>query len=303
MADPNVVQAEPDASVSAPAPADPFSVDESKLVTLAPEQRAALDPIFNEWKTKAKGEIEKSQKSWQEKLAPIEKESQALRELVKDQRFQQWWQNITGVATQQNPQAGGAIQQSKPQDFASPQEWQEAILDASNGDSTKLQSIQQRMYQVMATPVIQRIEQGQQELKTTFELKDLWERHPDAKDLDAIGRSNDPNDQTESLLESCLNWAADNGKSLEEGYMRARKWADALKVGAQQQAMGLVQGKKESVTSGPSTAKGGQAVVEVSGPDELMQKNMEYLAAGQTPPRFVIRNQEAPKGQRWENKG
>ena len=85
--------------------------------------------------------------------------------------------------------------------------------------------------------------------------------------------------------------------------MRARKWADALKVGAQQQAMGLVQGKKESVTSGPSTAKGGQAVVEVSGPDELMQKNMEYLAAGQTPPRFVIRNQEAPKGQRWENKG
>jgi hypothetical protein len=67
--------------------------------------------------------------------------------------------------------------------------------------------------------------------------------------------------------------------------------------------MGLVQGKKESVTSGPSTNLPGAAVVEVADAEELMEKNMEYLASGQKPPRFVIRKQElAASGNRWSNR-
>jgi len=62
--------------------------------------------------------------------------------------------------------------------------------------------------------------------------------------------------------------------------------------------MGLVQEKKASVTSGPSTNQSGNAVVEVADAEELMQKNMEALASGQKPPRFVIRKQEQ-KESRW----
>src|SRR5258708_39085583 len=107
-------------------------------------------------------------------------------------------------------------------------------------------------------------------------MRDLFERNPDAKVLDAIGRNpQDPNDTSLSLLEMCLNWADENGKSLNDGYQMAKRWSDALKVGAQQQAMGLVQDKKAAVTSGPTTNQTGAAVVEVAAAEELMQKNIE----------------------------
>jgi len=284
--------------VAAPVvPSDPFALDEARLASLSPEQRAALDPVFEEWKTKAKAEIEKTGKTYEEKYKPHQEKSQALDELVKDPRFQTWWRSVQQTAAVQNPAGATAAQTAKPQDFASENEWQEAWANAYAGDYTKFKEIQARMFSVMATPVIQQLKQGQDELKATLEMKDLFERHADAKELDAIGR--DPNDtQSESLLESCLNWAEANGKTFEEGYARAKSWADALRVGAQKQAMGLVQDKKASVTSGPSTNQPGQAVVEVEDAEELMAKNMEYLASGQKPPRFVIKP-SAPKPSQW----
>jgi len=283
-----------------PAEADPFVLDESKLISLSPEQRAALDPVIQEWKTKAKSEIETRGKSYEEKYKPHMEKAQALDELIKDTRFQGWWKSIQQQSIQANPSGAQAAAQAKPQDFASESEWQEAWANAYQGDYTKFKEIQARMFSVMATPVVQQLQEGQAQLKTTLEMKDLFERHADAKELDLIGRNaSDPNDKSESLLESCLNWAEENGRPLEEGYMRARKWADALKVGAQQQAMGLVQEKKQSVTSGPTTQKAGPQVVEVADTDELMAKNMEYLASGQTPPKFVIRGQAPRSGDRW----
>lgn len=288
---------------AAPVENDPFALDEAKLVSLSPEQRAGLDPIFTEWKNKAKAEIEKSGKTYEEKYRPAEEKAKALDELVKDQRFVSWWQNLQQTATQTNPQGGNAIAGSKPQDFASPEEWQQAVIDASNGDHTKMQALQARIYTIMATPVIQRIEAGQAELRTTLEMRDLFERHADAKELDQVGRNlADANDKSESLLESCLSWAQDNNRPLEEGYARARRWADAMKVGAKQEAMGLVSGKKQSVTSGPSTNKQTVPVVEVADSDELMQKHMDYVAAGQTPPRFVIRPPAPVSRDRWTQK-
>lgn len=290
------------APVVEPVVQDPFNLDETKFASLTPEQRAALDPVLDEWKGRAKGEIEKTGKTYEEKYKPLEEKAQALDSLVKDPRFVQWWHNIQQAASQSIPGSGLAVNQSKPQDFASPQEWQQAVLDASNGDSTALQAIQQKMFAAMATPVVQQLRQGQEELRTTLEMRDLFERHPDAKELDAIGRNTaDPKDKSLSLLEMALNWATDNRKSLEEGYALAKKWSDSLRVGAKQEAMGMVQEKKQSVTSGPSTNQGsGSGVVEVENADELMQKNMEYLAAGQKPPRFVIRPKE--KEARWAQK-
>lgn len=286
-------------------PSDPFSLDEARLASLSPEQRAALDPVFDEWKGKAKAEIEKSGKTYEEKYKPHVEKSEALERLVKEPRFQQWWNSVQQGAAQVNPAGASAAQQARPQDFASENEWQEAWANAYSGDYTKFKEIQARMFSVMATPVIQQLKQGQDELKATLEMKDLFERHSDAKELDAIGRDlNNPNDQSESLLESCLEWADKNGRSLEEGYARARKWADSLRVGAQKQAMGLVQDKKAAVTSGPSTNSTGRSVVEVADADELMAKNMEYLASGQTPPKFVIRKQaEVTSGNRWSQRG
>lgn len=300
---------EPVAAPIEPAPApvvdpqDPFSVDETKFASFSPEQRAALSPVFDEWKTRAKGEIEKTGKTYEEKYKPLEEKAQALDHLVKDQRFIQWWHNLQQAAVTQNPQGAGAIGTSKPQDFATPAEWQQAVIDASNGDSAGLTAIQQRMFSAMASPVVQQLRAGQEELRTTLEMKDLFERHPDAKELDGIGRNaTDKNDSSLSLLEIALNWAVDNRRPVEQGYAMARKWADALKVGAKQEAMGLVQQKKDSVTSGPSTNQAGTGVVEVESADELMQKNMEYLASGQKPPRFVIKPKDANNRDRWSQK-
>jgi len=282
---------------------DPFSLDETKFASLAPEQRAALDPVLEEWKTRAKGEIEKTDKTWEEKYKPIEEKARALDELVKDPRFQGWWNNLANAAS-----GGQGTQGAKPQDFATPEEWQQAVSDAYTGNGAKMKEIQGRLFAAMASPVVQELKKSQEELKlsqeefrTTQEMKDLFARHEDAKDLDLIGRnSSDPKDESESLLEMCLNWADENGKSLEEGYQKAVSWANALRVGAEQKAMGLVQSKKESITAGPQKSQGGVTVVEVADAEELMQKNMEYLINNQTPPKFVIRKAEpVTSGNRW----
>jgi hypothetical protein len=295
---------EPAAGIVEPVVSDPFSLDEGKLASLSPEQRAALDPVFEEWKGKAKAEIEKTGKTVAEKYKPQEEKAKALEQLVADPRFQQWWRGVQQAGIAQNPAAIGAIATARPQDFATNEEWQNAMAEAYAGDPTKMKELQARMYTIMATPIITQLKQGQEELRATLEMKDLFERHADAKELDLIGRDPaDKTDSSESLLESCLEWADKNGKTFEEGYARARKWADALKVGAQKQAMGLVQDKKASVTSGPSTNVPGSAVVEVADAEELMDKNMEYLASGQKPPRFVIRRTEpATSGNRWSNR-
>jgi hypothetical protein len=295
---------QPVAEAPAPAaPADPFSLDESKLAILTPEQRAQFEPVLNEWKTKAKQEIEKSGKTYEEKYKPHMEKATALDQLVRNPQFQQWWNSQQQMAAQANPQGASAIGQTHPQDFASPQEWQEAVLNASTGDSSKLREIQARMFSVMATPVVNQIRQGQEELRTMFEMKDLFDRNPDAKRLDAIGRDPaNPNDKSTSLLEMYLNWATDNGKTLQEGYDMAKKIMDQASVGAKQEAMGMVQDKKGAVTSGPSTAKGGKAVVEVADTDELMAKRMEYALAGQDAPQFVIRQSGGQPQARWAQK-
>lgn len=288
-----------------PVSADPFVLDETRMASLSPEQRAALDPVFEEWKTKARSEIEKTGKTAEAKYKPHEEKSRALDELVKDPRFVQWWKGVQQAGASINPSQGNAIAQTKPQDFASSDEWQNAMNEAYAGDARKLEAIQARMFATMATPVIQQLKQGQAELKATLEMKSLFERHADAKELDTIGRDPlNPSDKSESLLEMCLNWADQNGRPMEDGYAKARSWADALKVGAKKEAMGLVQDKKQSVTSGPSTKQGGGPVIEeVADAEELMEKNMEYLASGRTPPRFVIRKTEAPTtGNRWSNR-
>lgn len=273
---------------------DPFSLDESRLASLSPEQRAALSPLLDEWKTRAKGEIEKSGKSAEEKYKPLNEKATALDSLVKNPAFQRWWVDQQQAAMSGKPaDVQGTIGQSKPQDFASPEEWSQAVLDASNGSPVKLQEIQQRMFTMMSMPLVKQFQEKQQMLETTMEMKNLFERHPDAKVLDEIGRNvDDSNDKTPSLLEIAMYHAVDQqGKSIEEGYQMAKRWYDSMGTKAQQQAMGMIQTKKDSVTASPSTSGGTQSVVEVKDAEELMQKHMEAMMSGTKPPKFAIRRE------------
>jgi len=79
-----------------------------------------------------------------------------------------------------------AIAGTKPNDVASAQEWQEALWEAS-----------QVLRKVARNSVTNVVGLGHSDLPATFdrqkhvelqiEMKDLFDRHPDAKELDEIG--------------------------------------------------------------------------------------------------------------------
>lgn len=268
---------------------DPFALDENSLVSLSPEQRASVEPIIDSWRKKANEEIQKRESSVAEKYKPYEEKAQALDKLTKYQPFVQWWQDQqTQAASGASASQQQAIGNTKPQDVASQQEWQDAVIMASNGQPEKLQEIQARMMALWATPFVQQFTQKQQNLETKLELKELFETHPDAQELDSIGL--DPKTkQGVSLLETCLEWAERNGKPMEDGYALAKKWADSMRVGAQQQAMGLVNSKKEAITAGPSTSTANQNIVEVDSAEELIKRSLDAQFTGDKNVRFVIR--------------
>lgn len=267
----------------------PFALDESRLAGFSPEQRAGLEPIFSDWRKRAEEEISKRETDATTKYKPFEEKAATLDKLTKYPAFVQWWQTQQQQAMQQNPGQQTAIQQTKPQDFATSSEWQDALYSASQGDGTKLQTINARAMAAWATPFVQQMTEKQKQLETQFEMKELMERHPDAKELDQIGI--DPKTKEGvSLLEQGFDWAERNGKKLEEGYAIAARWRDQLRVGAQQQAMGIVTSKKNDVTAGPSSSSAmAPSVIEVANHDELLKRSMEAELSGQKNLKFVVK--------------
>lgn len=281
-----VVQAVPEPVVQTAV--DPFSLDESRFASLSPEQRAALDPVLDDFRTKAKAEVEKTRASVEQDYKPYKEKAESLDRLTNWGPFKQFWQQTQAQLAQgQTPQMQQAINQAKPQDFATPDEWSQAVLEASQGDPARIQSIQQRAFVAMATPHIQKIQSDQKQLNTKLEMKELMENHSDYRELDKIGL-NEKNEGT-SLLEHCLTWAQNNGRPLEEGYGMAKRWSDSMKAGATAQAMGIVQGKKDSILSGNSTASGNSTVVAVESIDEAMKRSMNDQLAGIKGVRYEVR--------------
>jgi hypothetical protein len=283
-------QTEPivEATPAAQAAPDPFAVDEARFASLSPEQRAALDPVLEDIRGKAKAEIEKTRTTFENDYKPYKEKAESLDKLTNWAPFKQFWAHTQQQMAQgQNPQTQQAIAQSKPQDFATPEEWSQAVLEASQGDPSKIQNIQQRMFTTMATPFIQKFTNDQRELNSKLEMKELMEEHDDWKELDKIGL-NEKNEGT-SLLEHCLMWAQNNGKPLEEGYLMAKRWADSMKSGAQAQAMGMVQGKKDGILAGNSTALSNGSVVVVDSIDEAMKRSMNDQLAGIKGVRYEVK--------------
>jgi len=285
--DPQSAQAPAEPAAPA-AQADPFAIDENALSILSPEQRASLEPILDGWKKRASDEIKKREEEYGGKLKPYEEKAQALDKLTQYRPFVEWWtqqqnQAKAGASSSQQQQ----ISQTKPQDIASPQEWQEAVIEASNGDGAKLQALQARMLQSWAMPVLERFNEKQQALETKIAIDSLFSTHPDAKELDTIGLDPKTKEGT-SLLEIALDWAEKQGKSVEDGYRLARSWADSFRVQEQQKAMGMVQEKKQAVTAGPSTQQAGKNIVTVGSADELIKRSLEAQLSGQKDLQFVI---------------
>jgi hypothetical protein len=276
-------------AAAAPVAADPFSLDENSLVSLTPEQRAGLDPIIDGWKKKATAEITRRETETTGKYKPYEDKATALDKLTQYQPFVQWWNaEQLKAQAQTNPLQAQAIGQTKPTDVATPQEWQDAIVEASQGDGTKLQTLQARMMATWATPFVKELKDKQQTLDTKLGMRDLFESHPDAKELDLIGL--DPKTKEGiSLLETGLDWAENNNKSIEEGYELAKRWADSMKVTEQQRVMGMINDKKQTTTAGPSTSTANVNIVEVGTVDELLKQSMEAQLSGNKDAKFVLK--------------
>lgn len=277
-----------------PVVSDPFALDENQMAALSPEQRAAVEPIIDGWKKRANEQIKTAKKGAEEQYKPQVEKAGAFDRLTSDTRFQSWYQGMQKQASQgQNQETKEAIAQTKPQDVATPQEWSEAVSEAYQGDPSKMNALQQRMWAVMATPVVQQIQSEQNLLRTQMEMKDLFSRHPDASDLDAIGRDpKNPNDQSPSVLELAMYYVVDQrGGTLEQAYELAKKYAGSMGVKAQQAAMGMVQEKKSGVTAGPGTSvAGSDTIVYVDNQDELLQKSMQAEMEGKKNLKFVLKN-------------
>ena len=263
---------------------DVFALDENSLISLTPEQRAGLDPIINKWKETALSEIQKREEAVRGKYKPLEERASALEKLSQYKPFQDWWneQQKNAGKPQSDPTGGQAAQ------FARPEEWQQAIYEASQGDATKLTQIQARMMASWAGPLASQLQEKQLKIETELELKGMFERHPDAKNLDAIGI--DPKSgEGISLLQQALEWAESQGKSMEEGYQLAKKWADQIQVEKQQEAMGMVREKKQGTTeSAAGRGKETETLEEAEDTDDLLKKAITAGLSGQKV-RYVIK--------------
>lgn len=247
--------------------ADPFAVDESQFVSLTPEQRAALDPVLSKWKETAKTYAKTERESEGKKYSEHVKKAQALDRLVSDQKFVKWYNETN------NPQ-----NQVAPKSVASAEEWASAYQALSNGDPMPLEQLQSKLVMSVGGPQLQRTQQAMQMLQKENEMNKLFVSHPDAKDLDQIGREDNPDGQ--SLLELCLEVGEKRGLSFQQSYEMASRVAKSMENKGKRAAMGMVQEKKGSTTEKPSVNTRDEGVQYVDTMEEAMNKNIEAAMDG-----------------------
>lgn len=249
--------------------ADPFAVDENSFASLSPEQRAALDPVLDTWKKSAKAALDKEKATYE----PHVKKAQALESLTRDPRFVKWYHEINSPA--QDP----AQKAAAPAQVASAEEWANAVQEMANGDPTKFNNLQIKQLTQFAGPHIERLEQQQNIIRQQTEMNQLISNHPDVRDLDTIGREDDPT--APSLLELCLRVVKEQNRgTMEQAYQMAKKVAQSMENKGKRAAMGMVQEKKGSVTEKPATNSKEEGVILVDTMEEAMTKNIEAAMDG-----------------------
>jgi hypothetical protein len=265
---PTDVSTETPTTAPAASEADPFAVDESQFVSLSPEQRAALDPVLNKWKESAKSYAQKERESEGKKYTSHIKKAEALEKLVADPRFVKWYNETN------NPQKTDA-----PKSVASADEWAQAYQALSAGDPAPLEALQTKLVMSVGGPQLQATQQQMNMLRMENEMTKLFANHPDAKDLDQIGREEDPN--APSLLQLAAQSVMDKqGGTWEQAYALAASVAKAMENKGKRAAMGMVSEKKGSVTERPSTNSREEGVQYVNTIEEAMTANIEAAMDG-----------------------
>jgi hypothetical protein len=155
-----------------------------------------------------------------------------------------------------------------------------AIQEAAAGDPTKLNAIITRSFQMIAAPTIKEFTQLKQEQAQDRELDALFRMYPDAEELDdpkLFGEGNP------TPLELAVHRVVDQqGGTFEQAYKVARQMASALESKYKNQALGMVNGKKQSVTEKTSVqSKETDNIVEVGSGEEALRKNVEASMRGQ----------------------
>ena len=249
---------------------DPFAVDESQFVSLTPEQRSALDPVLSKWKESAKTYAQKEREAERGKYSDHVKKAQALEKLVADPRFVKWYnetnspQNPTNVA---------------PKSVASAEEWAKAYESLSAGDPAPLEQLQTRLVMSVGGPAIQKTQNEMMMLRQENEMNRLWATHADAKDLDQIGREDNPD--APSLLQLAAQASVQNGSvNWEQAYALAKKVALSMENKGKRAAMGLVTDKRNSTTEKPSVNTRDEGIQYVDTMEEAMSKNIEASMDG-----------------------
>jgi hypothetical protein len=247
---------------------DPFVVDESQFVSLTPEQRAALDPVLSKWKETAKTYAQKEREAEGKKYSDHVKKAQALEKLVSDPRFVKWYQETNNPSTTATPQS-----------VASAEEWAQAYQSLSAGDPMPLEKLQTKLVMSVGGPALQKTQVEMNMLRQENEMTKLFANHADAKDLDQIGREDNPD--APSLLQLAAQSVMDKqGGTWEQAYVLAKQVALAMENKGKRAAMGLVAEKKGSVTEKPSTNSKEEGVQYVDTMEEAMNANIEAALDG-----------------------
>jgi hypothetical protein len=240
---------------------DPFQVDDSTLAVLAPESRAAVEPIIKSLRDKAKAVLEKTKGEYE----PHRKKAEALDKLVQNQQFVAWYQQQINPKPPAEPEKTELVEKAVSVD-----EWA-----ATQGEPAKVQELIARQARVEARqamiPEVNKLKQGQQKLAMGWEMDQLFRDHPDANELDKSG-----------MMEPFLYFNTDlNKQPMKQAYSAAKKAAEYWFNKGKQEGIGIVQKNKNSVTETPSTSSvEGQTVVEVGSQDEALKMQIAEAMSG-----------------------
>ena len=195
--------------------------------------------------------------------------AQALEKLAADPRFVKWYNETN------NPQGTVA-----PKSVASAEEWAQAYQALSSGDPAPLEALQTKLVMSVGGPQIQATQQQMRLLQSENQMNKLWVLHPDAKDLDTIGREENPEAPSLLQLAAQANIQQNGMVDWEKAYTLAKQVALSMENKGKRAAMGMVQEKKGSVTEKPSTNSKEEGVIFVDTMEEAMNANIEAAMDG-----------------------
>jgi len=257
------------APVAAPAPSpaptsSPSSGGDFDLSAIPEQVRPAVEPVFRQHVEKYQKEIsqiKEGTKAFQEKAMALDK-------LLQEPWFQKAWFDRQGNPVQeQRPQA--------PQGpVVTPEEWQAAYDKALAGDMTAMNQLTEKqldsLVQQKYEPVMKQMATKQREIELSMEMTDLFNNHPDARDLDKAG-----------LLEPALHLYTDKqGKPMEVAYQEAKKVYDYILNKSKQELTAQAQEKKASVTETPASANTETGVVYVDTPQQALRQQLIATGKG-----------------------